>query len=85
MSLKVFNPLLVDYTEVVQVPVVLVVVHAKTDDEDVGDHEADVVREVVELQVLRVLLVEEGRELEGGRLHALKDTLGLKDGRSRIE
>lgn len=49
MSLKVFDPLLVDHTEVVQVPVVLVVVHAKADDEDVGDHEADKVREVVEL------------------------------------
>jgi hypothetical protein len=70
---------------VVQVPVVLVVVHAKADDEDIGDYEADIVREVVVLQVLRVPLVEEGRELEGGRLHALEDTVCLNDGRARIE
>jgi len=70
---------------VVQVPVVLVVVHAKANDEDIGDHEADIIREVVMLQVLRVPLVEKGRELEGGRLHALEDTVSLNDGRARIE
>jgi hypothetical protein len=70
---------------VIQIPVVLVVVHAKADDEYIGDHEADIVREVVVLQVLRVPLVEEGRELEGGRLHALEDTVRLNDGRARIE
>jgi hypothetical protein len=85
VSLKVFDALLVNDTEVVQVPVVLVIVHAKANDEDIGDHEADIIREVVMLQVLRVPLVEKGRELEGGRLHALEDTVSLNDGRARIE
>jgi hypothetical protein len=45
---------------VVQITVIFIVVHAKADDEDVGDHETNEICEIPEFQVSRILLVEEG-------------------------
>jgi hypothetical protein len=64
----------------IKIAIIIVIVHAEADDEDIWDHKTNVICEVVVFQVVQILFVKECRDFERGWIVGLEDTLGLHDG-----